>query len=137
MDRAQYGLGNRAEAQQHLLDALEIAVEIHALIPLLHLMPIIPLFFADTEEPSLKERTIELYTLACTRTCADPCRSASGFNTSSLGCLLTLCQALSVVRTVRKRSTWVDQRGDGAWATKGTMKALRVVCGRRLGYTGE
>jgi tetratricopeptide (TPR) repeat protein len=67
LGRAQVGLGNRAEAQQHLIEALEIAVEIRAFIPLLHLMPIIPLLLADTEEPSLKERAIELYALACTQ----------------------------------------------------------------------
>jgi hypothetical protein len=33
-------------------------------MPLLHLMPIIPLLWADAEEPELKEQAVELYALA-------------------------------------------------------------------------
>jgi hypothetical protein len=61
---AEYGLGNRSAAQGHLLEALEIVVEIRAFIPLLHLMPIIPLVLAGEEEPSRKTRAVELYALA-------------------------------------------------------------------------
>jgi tetratricopeptide (TPR) repeat protein len=61
---AEYGLGNRAAAQGHLLEALEIVVEIRAFIPLLHLMPIIPVVLAGEDEPNRKTRAVELYALA-------------------------------------------------------------------------
>jgi tetratricopeptide (TPR) repeat protein len=61
LSRAAFGLGNRAEAQQHLCEALEIAVEIGAFIPLLYILPIVPLLLADQGEV---ERAIELYSLA-------------------------------------------------------------------------
>ncbi len=64
LGRAAYGLGKRGEAKGHLLEALEIAVEIGAFLPLLHLMPIIPVVLADEEDPNLKERAVELYALA-------------------------------------------------------------------------
>jgi DNA-binding SARP family transcriptional activator/predicted ATPase len=64
LGRAECGLGNRVEAERHLLEALRIVVEIRAFIPLLHLMPVIPLLLADAEDPSLKERAVELYAMA-------------------------------------------------------------------------
>jgi tetratricopeptide (TPR) repeat protein len=64
LGRAELGLGNRAKARQHLLQALEIVVEIRAYIPLLHLMPIIPVLLAEEEDLRLKERAVELYAMA-------------------------------------------------------------------------
>jgi tetratricopeptide (TPR) repeat protein len=64
LGRAQYGLGNRAEAQQHLIEALRIAVEIGAFIPLLHIVPLIALLLADGECDALTERAVGLYGLA-------------------------------------------------------------------------
>jgi tetratricopeptide (TPR) repeat protein len=61
LGRASYALGNRSEAQQYLYEALEIAVEIGAFIPLLDIMPIVSLLLADQGEV---ERGIELYSLA-------------------------------------------------------------------------
>jgi predicted ATPase/DNA-binding SARP family transcriptional activator len=61
LGRASFGLGNHSEAQQHLYEALEIAVEIGAFIPLLYTMPIVSLLLADQGEV---ERAIELYSLA-------------------------------------------------------------------------
>jgi tetratricopeptide (TPR) repeat protein len=61
LGRAAHGLGNRSEAQRHLFEALGIAVDIGAFIPLLHLMPIIPVVLADAGEV---ERAVELYALA-------------------------------------------------------------------------
>jgi tetratricopeptide (TPR) repeat protein len=61
LGRTSYALGNISEAQQHLYEALEIAVEIGAFIPLLYLMPIVPLLLADQGK---LERAIELYSLA-------------------------------------------------------------------------
>jgi tetratricopeptide (TPR) repeat protein len=59
--RASYALGNISEAHQHLYEALMIAVEIGAFIPLLDIMPIVSLLLADQGEV---ERGIELYSLA-------------------------------------------------------------------------
>jgi DNA-binding SARP family transcriptional activator/predicted ATPase len=64
LGRAEYGLGNRVEAERRLLEALEIVVEIRAFIPLLHLMPVIPVLLAEAQDPRLKERAVELYTMA-------------------------------------------------------------------------
>jgi tetratricopeptide (TPR) repeat protein len=61
LGRAAHGLGNRSEAQGHLFEALGIAVDMGAFIPLLHLMPIIPVVLADAGEV---ERAVELYALA-------------------------------------------------------------------------
>jgi tetratricopeptide (TPR) repeat protein len=61
LGRASYALGNRSEAQTHLYEALEIAVEIGAFIPLLDIMPIVSLLLADQGEV---ERAVELYSLA-------------------------------------------------------------------------
>ena len=61
---AALGKGERAAAQAHLRAALKTAVEIRAHMPLLHLMPIIPLLWADADEPDLKERAIALTALA-------------------------------------------------------------------------
>jgi DNA-binding SARP family transcriptional activator/predicted ATPase len=62
--RAEYGLGNAVAARGHLLQALDIAVQIRAFIPLLHLMPVIPVLLADEEDEKLKERAVELYAMA-------------------------------------------------------------------------
>jgi tetratricopeptide (TPR) repeat protein len=64
LGRAAYGLGNRSEAQQHLVQALRTAVEIQAFIPLLFLLPVISLLLADEAEVDKKERAIEVYALA-------------------------------------------------------------------------
>jgi tetratricopeptide (TPR) repeat protein len=61
LGRAACGLGNRSEAQGQLFRALEIAADMGAFIPLLHLMPIIPVVLADAGEV---ERAVELYALA-------------------------------------------------------------------------
>jgi tetratricopeptide (TPR) repeat protein len=63
LGRAAHGLGNRSEAQRCLFEALEIAVDMGAFIPLLHLMPIIPVVLTDAGEV---ERAVELYALAKT-----------------------------------------------------------------------
>jgi DNA-binding SARP family transcriptional activator/predicted ATPase len=64
---AAFGLGNRAEAKRHLLEALRLVTEARPFHPLLHLMPIIPMVLADEEdgltEPGLKERAVELYAM--------------------------------------------------------------------------
>jgi hypothetical protein len=65
--RAAMGLGHRAEAQTYLAEALEIALEIGAYIPMLFLMPIIPVVLADDEDEGLKERAVELYAMAESR----------------------------------------------------------------------
>jgi tetratricopeptide (TPR) repeat protein len=64
LGRAEYGLGNWVEAQQHLHEALRICTDIRAFIPLLYLMPVIPVVLADENNPQLKERAVELYALA-------------------------------------------------------------------------
>jgi tetratricopeptide (TPR) repeat protein len=64
LGRAAYGSGDGAMARTHLLKALEIVVEIRAFIMLLHLMPVISLLLVESDEPSLKERAVELYSLA-------------------------------------------------------------------------
>jgi tetratricopeptide (TPR) repeat protein len=61
LGRAACGLGNRAEAQGQLFKALEIAADMGAFLPLLHLIPIIPVVLADAGEV---ERAVELYALA-------------------------------------------------------------------------
>jgi DNA-binding SARP family transcriptional activator len=65
---AAFGLGNRSEAKRHLLEALRLATEIRAFIPLLHLMPVIPVIMAGEgdalTEPGLKVRAVELYAMA-------------------------------------------------------------------------
>jgi len=61
LGRAAHGLGNRSEAQGHLFEALGIAVDMGAFVPLLHLMPIIAVVLADAGEV---ERAVELYALA-------------------------------------------------------------------------
>jgi predicted ATPase/DNA-binding SARP family transcriptional activator len=62
--RAELGLGNRAEAQAHLVEALEIILEIRAYIPLLFLMPIAPLLLVEAGGLREVERAVELYALA-------------------------------------------------------------------------
>ncbi|UCC64798.1 MAG: tetratricopeptide repeat protein, partial [Anaerolineae bacterium] len=61
LGRAEYGLGDRTEAQAHLVEVLEIVLRIRAYIPLLFAMPIAPLLLVDTGEV---ERAVELYALA-------------------------------------------------------------------------
>jgi tetratricopeptide (TPR) repeat protein len=67
LGRAAHGLGKQAQAQEYLLEALEIVVEIRAFIPLVHLMPTIPVLLADADAQSQKERAVELYALARTQ----------------------------------------------------------------------
>ncbi len=64
LGRAAYGLGQRKEAQQYLLEALGIVVKRGAFIPLLHLIPIISVLLADAENMARKERAVALYALA-------------------------------------------------------------------------
>ena len=64
LGRAAYGSGNEVKAQAHLLEGLEIVVEIRAFIMLLHLMPVIPLLLVESDQPNLKIRAVELYALA-------------------------------------------------------------------------
>jgi tetratricopeptide (TPR) repeat protein len=61
LGRASFDLGNHSEAKQHLYEALGIAVEIGAFIPLLYILPIVSFLLADQGEV---ERAIELYSLA-------------------------------------------------------------------------
>jgi tetratricopeptide (TPR) repeat protein len=65
LGRASHALGNRSEAQHHLYEALEIAVEIRAFIPLLYIMPIVSFLLADQGEV---ERAVELYSMASQHT---------------------------------------------------------------------
>jgi tetratricopeptide (TPR) repeat protein len=67
LGRAAWGLGERDEAQAHLLQALGTVAEIRAFIPLLHLLPVIAAALADADEPGLHERALELYALSATR----------------------------------------------------------------------
>ena len=64
LGRAAYGLGQRREAKQHLLEALRIVVKKGAFVPLLHLIPIISVVLIDAEDMARKERAVELYALA-------------------------------------------------------------------------
>jgi tetratricopeptide (TPR) repeat protein len=64
LGRAAYGLGNRSVAQQHLYEALGMAIKIKAFIPLLSLLPVISLLLADAAEIDQKERAMEVYALA-------------------------------------------------------------------------
>ena len=57
---AAYGLGNLPQAQQHLAEALRIAVEIRFVGVLFFALPAIALLLAEWGEP---ERAVELYTL--------------------------------------------------------------------------
>jgi tetratricopeptide (TPR) repeat protein len=61
LGRAEFGLGQGAQARRHLLEALEIVVQTGAFIPLLHLLPVIPVALADAGEV---ERAAELYATA-------------------------------------------------------------------------
>jgi tetratricopeptide (TPR) repeat protein len=61
LSRASYALGNTPEAQQHLYEALEIAREIGAFIPILYIMPVVSFLLADQGEV---ERGIELSSMA-------------------------------------------------------------------------
>jgi tetratricopeptide (TPR) repeat protein len=63
LGRAEHGLGNEVAARQHLLEALEIVVEIRAFIPLLHLVPVIPRLLVDAEDTRLIERAVEIYAM--------------------------------------------------------------------------
>jgi tetratricopeptide (TPR) repeat protein len=66
LGRAAYGLGDRSEAQQDLVQALRMVAEIQAFIPLLFLLPIISLLLADETDISRKERAVEVYALCST-----------------------------------------------------------------------
>jgi tetratricopeptide (TPR) repeat protein len=57
------GLGNYPQARQHLVEALEIVVQIREFYTLLHVMPIIPVVLADEDDAGLKERAAELHGL--------------------------------------------------------------------------
>ncbi len=56
--------GNVSKAQEYLVDALQIALEENAILPLNHALPGIALLFADQGE---RERALELYALASTQ----------------------------------------------------------------------
>ncbi len=64
LGRAAFGLGNRTQAQQHLVQGLDIAVEIRGFIPLLHLMPIVTLLLGNEDDFAAKERAVELHALS-------------------------------------------------------------------------
>jgi len=61
LGRAAHGLGNRSVARRSLFEGLDMAVDMGAFIPLLHLIPIVPVVLADAGEI---ERAVELYALA-------------------------------------------------------------------------
>ena len=63
---ALHGLGRIDEAKWELYEALQTCVKIQAYLPLMHLMPIIPVVMAGSDENNIKERAIELYALAKT-----------------------------------------------------------------------
>jgi predicted ATPase/DNA-binding SARP family transcriptional activator len=58
---AELGVGSRPAARGHLLEALEISLDMGAFIPLLHLVPVIAVVLADAGEV---ERAVEVYALA-------------------------------------------------------------------------
>jgi predicted ATPase/DNA-binding SARP family transcriptional activator/Tfp pilus assembly protein PilF len=64
LGRAEHGLENRAKAGQHLLEALEIVVEIRGFIPLLYLMPVIPVALVEAGGSRWVEWAVELYAMA-------------------------------------------------------------------------
>jgi len=64
LSRAEWRLGQRATARQHLWEALAVAVNIRAFITLLHVLPIIPVLLAGEEDARHKIRAIEIYALA-------------------------------------------------------------------------
>jgi hypothetical protein len=64
LGRAEWGLGQRATACQHLYEALAVAVKIRAFISLLHALPIVPVLLAGEEDVRHKVRAIEIYALA-------------------------------------------------------------------------
>jgi tetratricopeptide (TPR) repeat protein len=59
-----YGMGNKAEAQSTISEALERALAVRSFPMLLHLMPAIPVLLIGAQDVNLKERAIELYALA-------------------------------------------------------------------------
>lgn len=61
LGQALYKLGQPAQAQRHLAEALQMATEIGAFIPLMFGLPLAALLLAEQGEP---ERAIELYALA-------------------------------------------------------------------------
>jgi hypothetical protein len=67
LGRAELGLGNREEAQEHLYEALEIVIEIRAFIRLMHLIPLIAVGLADAGDARLTERAVELYAMGQTQ----------------------------------------------------------------------
>jgi tetratricopeptide (TPR) repeat protein len=66
LGRAEYGLGDRTEAQAHLVEVLEIVLRIGAYIPLMFLMPIAPLLLVDAGGLREVERAVALYAAAAT-----------------------------------------------------------------------
>lgn len=58
---ADRGVGQFSRARQHVLEALQVAVEIQALVVLLNALPVAALLLADRGE---RERAVELYALA-------------------------------------------------------------------------
>jgi DNA-binding SARP family transcriptional activator/predicted ATPase len=56
--------GRNDQAKRELYEALQYCVKSRAFLPLMHLMPIIPVVLAAGEDDKLKERAIELYTMA-------------------------------------------------------------------------
>jgi tetratricopeptide (TPR) repeat protein len=65
---AAFGLRKRADAKQHVSEALEIAIEFRAFLPLVFVMPVIPLVMADEahrrREIGLTIRAVEIHTMA-------------------------------------------------------------------------
>jgi DNA-binding SARP family transcriptional activator/predicted ATPase len=60
------GLGRTGEAKRELYQALQTCVEMRSFLPLMHLMPILPVVLAASENDRIKERAVELYALAKT-----------------------------------------------------------------------
>ena len=66
LGRALHGLGQVDKAEHELYQALQTCVEIRAFLPLMHLMPILPVVLADSQDQKLQERAVELYAMAKT-----------------------------------------------------------------------
>jgi hypothetical protein len=64
--RALHGLGQSDRAKRELYDALQTCVEISAFLPLMHLMPVISVVLAASDDQTLQERAVELYAMART-----------------------------------------------------------------------
>lgn len=64
---ALYRLGQRLEAEQHVVTILQTCLEIRAFVPLMQVVPMIAVMLAEQPEQQWKERAVALYALAETQ----------------------------------------------------------------------